>query len=583
MKDLKKYLKKDLNEDFDTKADELMEKIKKMEMEEAYGDEPGLGDNTSDFDFDKFKKNIDTKKFRNRSEYDSMYPPDYVFKQASSEFEDEEDDEDDDIDNIDISGLFDDIQPINENETCEQCGSMMSEGECMECGYKQMNESTYDLNDENEFDYVQEEEGYFETEDDFETDEDIVEDYCNKSSDKYDEVRCQYHQKLMKEEISEKLYGNQSKLDKNKNGKIDSEDFHLLRKSKKEVSEKWEDNVEVEKTEEYSNMSIEEINDAIKKLKKQNEKYQEEGKKVPQINKEKMSELYFAKRAKQGWKGKGKAAVKEDEMEEGNKFTGMLAKARKGDKFTIDGKTYTDKSNYDLNENIKYHIQDNEGDIIELSENELVNLIENIINEQKVSGLKTIGKPRGLTTYEKAHKGSGQENKEYFKSFEKKMKDYLKDGSKGKFDMNPKMFPKGNGELGKMDKKAFKMTDELEDFNYEIAGQNFPTPDAIDYNEEWMEKLFKGDSMTGNAPGGNALESETNDRFNKMRKKNTLKKLKDQSYKRVPQPVFNEKSGSEKGKGLNIKLESSNEKKKEILKEEFDRMKELFKYNRKTQ
>ena len=55
---------------------------------------------------------------------------------------------------------------------------------------------------------------------------------------------------------------------------------------------------------------------------------------------------------------------------------------------------------------------------------------------------------------------------------------------------------------------------------------------------KFVEKLYKGDSTTGNAPGGNALESKANDRFNKLRKKNTLKKLKDQSYNRVPQPVF---------------------------------------------
>jgi hypothetical protein len=89
--------------------------------------------------------------------------------------------------------------------------------------------------------------------------------------------------------------------------------------------------------------------------------------------------------------------------------------------------------------------------------------------------------------------------------------------------------------------------------------------------------------MTGNAPGGNALDSKTNDRFNKMRKKNTLKKLKDQSYKRVPQPVYNEKTGTDSGKGLNIKLETIESKEERILSEEFDRMKELFKYDRKTQ
>jgi len=89
--------------------------------------------------------------------------------------------------------------------------------------------------------------------------------------------------------------------------------------------------------------------------------------------------------------------------------------------------------------------------------------------------------------------------------------------------------------------------------------------------------------MTGNAPGGNALDSETNKRFNKMRKKNTLKKIKDQSYKRVPQPVFNEKPGNDTGKGLGLKLETVETKKVIKLNEEFDRIKNLFSYDRKTQ
>ena len=202
-----------------------------------------------------------------------------------------------------------------------------------------------------------------------------------------------------------------------------------------------------------------------------------------------------------------------------------------------------------------------------------------MVNEE----FKTIGnKPRGLSEYEKAHKKSGSENKEYFKSVKKKMDDYLKDGSKGKYEENPKHFPKGNGELAKMDKKAFSMTDDLEDFNYELAGLNIPTPDAIEFNEDFMDDLYTGSHKTGNGPGGNAIESEANERFNKLRKKNTLKKLKDQSYKRVSQPVYNEKSGDAKGKGLNIKLEST-EKQTKVLNEEFDKIKNLMNYDRKTQ
>jgi hypothetical protein len=45
-------------------------------------------------------------------------------------------------------------------------------------------------------------------------------------------------EKKMKKDIDEKLVGKQSKIDKNKNGKIDGEDFKLLKKGKKEVKEK---------------------------------------------------------------------------------------------------------------------------------------------------------------------------------------------------------------------------------------------------------------------------------------------------------------------------------------------------------
>lgn len=466
MKDTEKYLKnllrKTINETYESKADELMEKIKKMEMDEVYDD--------------------------------------------------------------DISGLF------NEGEMCEQCGGMTNEGECMECG--SMYEGIYDKSGKfppkQSFDYVEEEED-IEGEDEIpstpeacigatrnaiegdQAAKDTADRECKSAFIGLENNPSKKEELEMELKKIEKQLSQGKKLDRN--NRIDAEYFKLLRKSKKT----------------------------------------------------------------------SKRDVEEEEMEEGNAFTYGLSKTKKGGSFKLGNKTIKDTSDYDMKESVIYHITDNDGDIIKLTENEVVDLIEKIVNEQKTPGLKTIGKPKGLTTYEKAHKASGKENQEYFKSFEKKMKDYLKDGSKGKFDMNPKMFPQGNGELGKMDKKAFKMTDDLEEFNYEIAGQNFPVPDAIDYNEEWMEKLFKGDSMTGNAPGGNALESKTNDRFNKMRKKNTLKKLKDQSYKRVPQPVFNEKSGDGQGKGLNIKLESVENKKTQVLNEEFDRMKELFKYNRKTQ
>ena len=537
---LKKLLRKSINETLEEKANKLMGKIKGYEMGEGFDSpEIKISRGGEDFNPDEFKKiRFPREKFKGFDD-DSMTQDEFDYRESMRDFEDEYDqeqmrkelspeeepyikddadyylsdeDEDDEDDDDDMDTEFEggDMETIMEGNMCEQCGSgSIREGECNECGYRRMDEGIYDESEDwgdgtQDFDYVQAED-----DEEIEDNDDILEGYCNKNSRKYDQHRCEVHKEMMEGEINEKLYGGQKKLDKNKNGKIDSSDFKLLRK---------------------------------KNIKGNSEK----------------------------------------EMEEGNKFTGMLAKARKGDKFTLDGKTYTDKSNYDVNESIEYRIKDNLGDFIRLNESELIDFIENIVNEQKTK-LKVFGKPKGLTTYEKAHKESGKENEEYFKSLNKKMKDYLKDGSKGKFEMEPKHFPKGNGELAKMDKKAYKMTDDLEDFNYEIGGQNFPVPDAIDYNEDWMDKLFQGDSMTGNAPGGNALESETNKRFNKMRKKNTLKKIKDQSYKRVPQPVFNEKPGNETGKGLGLKLETIETKKVIKLNEEFDKIKNLFSYNRKTQ
>lgn len=400
------------------------------------------------------------------------------------------------------------ISKIKGGNVCE-CGGTMNEGECNECGkmYEDMGEGIYDakdLDNSNEFDYVQ---------------EDIVSD--DEESDSNNTKACKYHKdnfgpedertrKFCGSDMNESLKGRQKRLDKNKNKEIDAEDFKMLRKDK---------------------------------------------------NQKNSNSTTFSK----------KHGMEEQEFEEGNAFSGALADAKKSgkDSFEVDGKKYPVKESY------------------RLSETELISMIEKIVNEENIKqniNLKKIGgSPRGLEVYKKAHNGSGKENNEYIKSVTKKMKDYLKDGSKGDYDMNPKIFPVGNGELENMDKKAFQMTDKLEDFNYEIAGPNLPTPDAIQYDEDFMEKLYKGDSTTGNAPGGNALESKSNDRFNKLRKQNTLKKLKDQSYKRVSQPVFNEKSGTEKGKGVNIKLESIEDKKTKQINEEFDRMKTLIGYNRKTQ
>jgi hypothetical protein len=524
---------------------------------------------------------------------------------------------------------------------CEQCGAKMNENICEQCGTK-MNEGIYDvddLDDTNEFDYVEEE--IDEATDEFGNKLDLStkESDCKRFMINFGEDDPETKKRCQGVNLNESLKGGQRRLDKNKNNKIDAEDFKMLRQGKKSETD--------EGIGEYENIGADDFHERTgyqywDYQKKDDSNSPEDKKDKKNIE---FEDKYPFKEKKPSFFDRFLKKIKmdEEETQEGNAFTGALAKARKQnkDEFEVGGKKFETKEEDEKfiqkavdkmekkgsegsfkrycggevtkscidkalksgstslvkKANFAKNIKAYDGakhkkkikESYKLTESELVSMIEKIVLEQKEkskkeNNIKGIGgSPRGLEVYKKAHKGSGKENEDYIKDVTKKMKDYLKDGSKGEYDMNPKTFPVGNGELGKMDKKAFQMTDDLEDFNYEIAGQNFPVPDAIEYNEEWMEKLYKGDSMTGNAPGGNALASKTNDRFDKMRKKNTLKKLKDQSYKRVPQPVFNEKTGTEKGKGVNVKLESTENKKLKLINEEFERMKSLISYNQKTQ
>ena len=83
------------------------------------------------------------------------------------------------------------------------------------------------------------------------------------------------------------------------------------------------------------------------------------------------------------------------------------------------------------------------GRTVRLSEEQVVNLIETLSEEK----LKPSKKTRGYSEYERSFDKSGKENQDYYKEVSKKMKDYMKDGSKESFTMEPKHFPMGNGEI----------------------------------------------------------------------------------------------------------------------------------------
>ena len=429
------------------------------EMEEGF-DDPYIqrAREFDDFSSDEFKRipkgaKVNTKNLRD----DSITPGKFVHNQfkdiddiLKKHFGDDFDFNDSDDD--------DDMMYEDDSQVCE-CGGNMYEGECTECGKSYMDEGIHDvedLDDSNEFDYV--EEGLLGDEGDEETD------YLAKEPDK---DACDSHRKLFGPNhertkkfchgiMNEKLSGRQRNIDKNNNDKIDAEDFKILRSTK---------------------------------------------------------------------------TVKES---------------------------------------------------VQLTENEMIELIENIIKEEQK--LKSFGKPKGLTKYEEVHKKDGQENDEYIKSVAKKMKEYLKDGSKGEYDESPKHFPKGNGQLAKMASNKYTMSDDGKEFidDFMSPGMEDLVPDEIQYDENWVEDNIKGSSRTGNDPKyANAEETDLGEKLVKKQKAKKYHKAKELAYRKSKQPVT-DGTGENAGSATNIKLESNNKQGK-VLNEEFNKIQHLMNYDRKTQ
>jgi len=507
---------------------------------------------------------------------------------------------------------------VQEGETCE-CGGEMYEGECMECGWKGSgevmelggmddghprfgNKNLSKMSRKEKEDLMSDRNYEHSFDDKFKK----MENRPKRKFDDHDDEEFEYELEIDESEcmecgssyeMKEKLYGKQYKLDKNKNGRLDSEDFKMLRKhqneeeqlyeiefekqetdegnaftgalakakkrgedsfevdgKKYEVTEKWKGDVEVEHTGEYSDMSIEELNAAIKKQKDKNDRTKESGKKVSHADRTKMSQLYFAKRAKQGWKGKGKAKV---------------------------------------NETILF------------TETDLIDLIEKLVKEETKFKVK---EPKGYREYERAHKADKKENDDYLKSVAKKMTDYLKGASDSgsKYEMKEtQKFPTENGGLKKGNRKKYTPSDAVDEYldAFSYPGQTNLVYDEIKPNDENIEKYLKGHRTTGNAQVdddgkalGNVVPSKVGEKFFKNYKDNLYgQEQMSASYKRQPQPVDQAGEHTERGslkskKGkktsqsiLNKVDESTDFKKIEKLNEEFDRINSLMSYNRKTQ
>ena len=244
------------------------------------------------------------------------------------------------------------------------------------------------------------------------------------------------------------------------------------------------------------------------------------------------------------------------------------------------------QSKIDKNKNGKIDAEDfkmlrKESKKLRMTESEVIDLIERLVNEEKEAV--------GYKETKKVLKQSKTSNDKELANVMKKLKNYVKAGSEGTFEAEPKSFPKGNGEMKKMTKKAYtpsKAVEEyIENFAYSPGMENLQY-DEIQPNEEWMEKNIEGSSMTGNNPEwANAVETDLGKKINEKRKKNLYGKEKDKSYRRVTQPVdvAGEDSDDKSLDSIFSKLGESTDKKDIIVNEELNKMKYILNYNKKTQ
>jgi len=398
-------------------------------------------------------------------------------------------------------------------------------------------------------------------------------------------------------EMDETLYGGQKKLDKNKNGRIDKKDFEMLRGDVEEgLTDYFEDDYK-------------DIHDYLKG--------DDEDKFHPLTDMgEKDTAMSRMRRGKGDVEDIDFEEMDEEEVEEGNAFTGALAKTKKGDKFNLGGKSYTDRSN--LEEAEKFiqkavkkmdkkgvkHKKKSVKESVQLSESEMIDLIEKIVMEE-TKNLKFAGvKPKGLSQTEKVLTADKKENDDYIQSVTKKMKEYLKNGSKGEYDTNPKTFPRGNGQIEKMDKKAYTPSDAVDEYvdAFAYPGQTNLVFDEIKPDEKKIKKYLKGDKTTGNAevdedgkPLGNVVPSEVGEKFNKNYEENLYgQEQKNASYKRYPQDTIDvagdvtkkgklKKGGKKTAQSVLDKIDELASKKETLLNEEFGRIKNLMGYTQKTQ
>ena len=324
-------------------------------------------------------------------------------------------------------------------------------------------------------------------------------------------------EKKMKKDIDEKLVGKQSKIDKNKNGKIDAEDFKLLNKGKKEVKEKL-------------------VGKQSKIDKNKNGKIDAEDFKLLK---------------------KGKKSVKMTEEELVSFIENIVNEANE---IKLGGSTIT------------------------MTEDELVSFVKDIVYEAKGDNLTK--KPKSLTDVESLLRKSKSENDKNLKDVGKKMTEYIKYGSNGKYVENPDSYPQSNMQLKKSDIVGYRMDDAEEEYVENLGrgpGMENLVYDEVDPNEEWMTDNIEGSSRTGNNPKwANAVETDVNKKMNTKRKNNFYGSEKKRAYQKS-QDVHIVQNADKRPDFIKKMKGESIEKNDVVLSEEFNKMKKLINYNKITQ
>jgi hypothetical protein len=284
-------------------------------------------------------------------------------------------------------------------------------------------------------------------------------------------------------DMKEELIGGQKKLDKNHNGKIDGQDFKILKGQKKETKEELIGGQK--KLDKNKNGKIDGEDFKILKGKKQDTKEAEE----------ECDEC-----------GSGSYMEEINEGEMCNECGGMMNE---------EGMCTECSGN----------MMESKKKTLRLTESELIKLISKMVSEAAIPGMEV---------YKQAHTASGKENKENLSNVDKKIKGALSIPGA----TNPE-FPKANT---KGDKVADNNSKEEDDT---VADQRGGTMLDLDYENEpspefkdRLKKSLEGDVTMGNShDAGNVIKSDLGEKLAKVAKRKEEEEKNAPMYNKDAQPV----------------------------------------------